>query len=155
MASIRQKRNKWYARISLWDGYRQTHKQIPLYTESKTTAHCRLAIVNRHEKDIKAGRDVSFPWQNEERIVKYKYKSIFEVSKIFISSRKTIGLANSTIKRNIHSINLFMKIIGKSIPLESISTKHIELFKEYCTNTLKHSCQGVNINLRLLKTFFR
>lgn len=155
MASIRQIRKKWYARVSLWDGYRQTEKQIPLKTESKTTARIRLAEVNRHEKDIKAGVDVSFAWQNEEGIIKYKQLSIIEVSQKFHNSRKTLGLAESTIIRNIHSLTLFMKVIGKSIPIETITTKHIEIFKDYCSNVLGHTSQGVNINLRLLKTFFR
>ncbi len=155
MAGLNKIRKKWYSRVSLWDGYRQTHKQIPLYTESKTTAEIRRAIVNRHEKDIKAGIDVSFPWQNEERIVKYIHKTLFEVSNKFICSRKTVGLANSTIKRNNYSLNLFMKIVGKSIPIESINTKQIESFKEYCINKLNHSRVGVNINLKLIKTFLR
>lgn len=155
MAGLRKRRNKWYARISLWDGYRQKEKLIPLKTESKTTARTRLAEVNRNEKDIKSGIDISFAWQNEDGIIKYKQQSLLEVSQKFISSRKTLGLAESTIKRNIHSLNLFMKIIGKSIPIESITTKHIENFKDYCSNVLGHTSQGVNINLRLLKTFFR
>lgn len=155
MAGLRKRRNKWYARVSLWDGYRQKEKLIPLKTESKITARIRLAEVNRHEKDIKAGVDVSFAWQNEEGIIKYKQLSIIEVSQKFHNSRNTLGLAKSTIKRNIHSLNLFMKVIGKSIPIESITTKHLEVFKDYCSCSLKHASQGININLRLLKTFFR
>ena len=155
MASIRQIRKKWYARVSLWDGYRQSQKQIPLYTKSKTTALIRLAEVNRHEKDIKAGANVSFAWQNEEGVIKYKQLSIIEVSQKFHNSRKTLGLANSTIIRNVHSLTLFMKVIGKSIPIESITAKLIEVFKDYCSCSLKHASQGININLRLLKTFFR
>lgn len=156
MASLRKRGHLWYARVSLWDGYRQREKEIPLQTNSKTTARTRLSEVNRNEEDIKNGVNISFAWQNTDGIIKYKQLSILDVSQQFLASRKTLGLAESTIKRNLHSLNLFMSIIGKSIPIESITTKHIEVFKNYCIcPPLSHLPQGINIDLRLLKTFFR
>lgn len=155
MAGLRKLRTKWYARIYLWDGYQKTEKQVPLKTESKSVARERLLIVNRYEDDIKNGMVVEFPWQNDTGVIKYIKKTLSDVYKIFISSRQTLGLAKSTIKRNTHSLTLFSKVISKSIPIESITTKHIETFKSYCIISLKHAPQGININLRLLKTFFR
>ncbi len=62
MASLKQRRNKYYARIRKWDGIKQIEKQIPLKTINKTDALERLLIVNKYEKDIKSGIDIEFPW---------------------------------------------------------------------------------------------
>jgi len=152
---MRKLRNKWYARVYIWDGYRETEKQIPLKTQSKTTARIRLEVVKRYENDIKNGLRVTFPWQNNEGQLKYKQTTITEMQSKFIASRKTLGLAESTLKRNRHSLDLFIKIIGSNTPINKIDTSNIEMFKEYSINKLNHSQQGTNIDLRLLKTFFR
>ena len=47
------------------DATRQTEKQIPLRTQSKTTARERIAEVNKVEKDIKKGMEFSFPWLSD------------------------------------------------------------------------------------------
>ena len=54
MACLVTRRGTWYARV-LWyeeDATRQTEKQVPLRTKSKTTARERIAEVNKVEKDI-------------------------------------------------------------------------------------------------------
>ncbi|MEE9190688.1 MAG: phage integrase N-terminal SAM-like domain-containing protein [Candidatus Neomarinimicrobiota bacterium] len=155
MAGIRKMRNKWYARIYLWDGFSRTEKLIPLKTTQKVTALERLFLVNRFEVDIKNGVEISFPWTNDKQELKIIHITLTQAINDFLRSRHTQGLANSTITRNINSLSLFSTIIGKSIPIERISTRHIDVFKGYCTHKRHHSPTTININLRLIKTFFR
>ena len=53
MATLKNRRGNWYARV-LWylDG-RKKERQVPLRTGSKVTARERLSEVNKVESDIK------------------------------------------------------------------------------------------------------
>ena len=53
MASLRKRRETWYARIRWYNGPKRVEKQIPLRTKSKVTARERLAVINKVESDIK------------------------------------------------------------------------------------------------------
>ena len=70
MASLKNRRDVWYARIRMVTDGRKTEKQIPLKTKSKVTARKRLELVNRDEDSIKKGLEFSFPWLNDEGINK-------------------------------------------------------------------------------------
>lgn len=153
MASLRKFGKKWYARVRTWDGKHQSEKLIPLRTESKVEARERLSQVNREEANIKAGMDFSFPWLNQEGITKVVHKTLQETANEFIRSRRVYGLAENTIARNINSLNALMKVVGKSYPIKRFTTKQIDEFVEYYQG--KHSGNGININLRLIKTFLR
>jgi integrase len=153
MASLRKRRSKWYARVSLWDGYRQTHKQIPLYTESKVTARVRLEEVNRYEKDIKNGLEYSFAWLNADGRTKIQRITLESTIPQYIKYKMRMGLTKGSINRIKNSLNIFLKLYGHTFPIKSINQKHIDSFTDYCLN--EYTPAGTNINLRNLKTFLK
>lgn len=155
MAGLRQRRGKWYARIYIWDGSRRSELQIPLRTNSKAVALDRLATVKKYERDIKNDLNISFPWLNDEGTTKVLRRSLSYVIQKFNRIRGFQGLAASTLKRNSFSLNLFIKATGKNIPLDSVSTADLENFKEYSLTTLENVPVTINIDLRILKTFFK
>ena len=61
MASLKNRRDVWYARIRMVTDGRKTEKQIPLKTKSKVTARKRLELVNRDEDSIKKRVGVFLP----------------------------------------------------------------------------------------------
>ena len=151
MASLR-KRNFWYhARIRPWDGIKQGDILISLRTKSKVQALERLAEVKPFEKDIKAGIDFSFPWQNDHCKTTVKHFTVTQAGERFMEARFGDGLHKSTLNRNRVSLNALKRVIGDSFPVERITVDTIESFKTEYQGV--HSRQGININLRLIKTF--
>ena len=65
MASLKNRRDSWYARVLWYEEKRKKEKQIPLRTSSKVTARERIAEVNKVEDDIKPGMEFSFPWLSD------------------------------------------------------------------------------------------
>ena len=57
MATLKKRRDTWYARVRVWnnDTHKQKEIQIPLKTSSKVTAMIRLSEVNKAESVIKDG----------------------------------------------------------------------------------------------------
>ena len=151
MATLIERRDKWYARIRFYANGRRIERQIPLLTESKVTARERLSEVNRYEQDIKNGMMFHFPWQQEQSYTKLKHLTIAEASKQFLNGRLGEGIGELTVKRNRCSLNALMKVTGKSFPIERISIDTIISFKERYHGL--HTKQGINLNLRLIKTF--
>ena len=151
MASLKQRRNKYYARVRSWDGIKQIEKQIPLKTINKTDALERLLIVNKYEKDIKDGIDIEFPWMNESGktvIVRYTLEKAVDE---YLRARTAEKLRKGTIDIYERAMNTFIDICGRNIPIGNVSTHHIELYKrQFLSNTNEYA----NINLRALKTFF-
>ena len=155
MASLTQRRGKYYARISMWDGITQRCKEIPLRTRYREEALLRLSSIEKVERDIKAGVEFSFPWLSETggtEIVRYTLQDAIDK---FLDERKYDGLANSTIIRNKKSLACFTAITGKHVTIDSINVDTISKFKKSSIDVLKHSPGGININLRLIKTFLR
>lgn len=156
MASLRQRGQNWYARVSLWDGDRQGEKEIPLCTTSKVEALERRAIVNKYEKDIKSGLSFTFAWQNEDGQVNIKRFTLDEAIKEYIVKRRINGIRSKTIEIYQLALNHLINVVGKSVPLKSITNEHIDRFIEYYRNKRKkHSVTTININLRAIKTFFQ
>jgi len=153
MASLKKMRKKWYARIRIWDGSQQKDKLVPLRTDSKTTAHARLAAVTRVESDIKNGIEFSFPWLNDEGEFKIKRATLESTAKLYLKSRGTEGLSNGSLLRYRNSLENLICTVGPQFPIEAISVKHVELFKSYWAS--KHKMTGINIDLRHLKTFMK
>lgn len=150
MASLKQRRNKYYARVRKWDGIKQIEKQIPLKTINKTDAIERLLIVNKYEKDIKNGIDIEFPWMNEDgKIVVVRYTLEKAVGE-YLEARIAEKLRKGTIDIYERALKTFIDICGRNLPIEKVSTHHIELYKRrFQSNSNEYS----NINLRALKTF--
>ncbi len=160
MATLKNRRNMWYARVRWYDNNNIRHeKQIPLRTKSKVTARERLAVVNKVESDIKDGMSFSFPWLNDEGTVKVVRKSIGDVIADFIMFKQLQGLANSSINRVMHTLTNFAGFMGISFPITSVTSKHINgknSYVEYCFNKKKPMTKAsVNLELRNLKTFLK
>ena len=153
MASLKNRRDVWYARIRMVKDGRKIEKQIPLKTKSKITARERLELINRDEKLIRRGLEFSFPWLNNEGINKIIRLTISEAVKQWLKQRSSEGIRQSTIKRNIYSIESFMSHIGATMPLSKVSTSMIDSYRTYCIHK-KMKPNGININLRAIKTFF-
>lgn len=152
MASIRQMGNYWYARVSLWDGNYQKSKQIPLRTTSESEAFARLLVVNKHEKYIKKGRKIEFPWDSEDGQISIISYTIQEATVEYIKKRKLNGIRVKTISIYQLALNHLIKITGKSLPLKSITNIHIDRFIAHYREI--HSTTTININLRAIKTLF-
>ena len=95
MASLRQRRGKWYSRV-LWYSStgKQKEKQIPLRTKSKTTAHKRNSIVEKYEEDIKDGLTFDYPWLKDGGKITIKERSIGETLEEYYVVRNIEGIGN-------------------------------------------------------------
>lgn len=153
MASIRQRRNNWYARVSIPGGGSKQQEEIPLRTTSEAEAFERLAIVNKNEKYIKKGMTIKFPWQNDDGQIKIKKFTINEAVKEYINKRRINGIRKKTIEIYQLALKHLLEITGKSLPLESATTEYIDRFIS-CYRE-KHSITTINMNLRAIKTFFQ
>ena len=158
MAYLKPMRGKYYSIISIWNGVKQSSKTIPLKTKNKTDARLRHQIVEKYENDIKDGLDYLFPWQKKEggksTLIQ---RNLIDAFNDYIDYRE--GRARpQTIRRDIISFNQLTKYknINKNMPIQHLSSQHIEgkngLIK--CMLNDSYSTVGINITLRHLKTFF-
>lgn len=143
----------WYARVSLWDDFRQSEKLIPLKTTSESEALERKLIINKHEKYIKKGINITFPWENGSSAISIKRYTMQEAVTEYITKRRLNGIRDKTISIYQLALNHLIEITGKSLPIKSISTEYIDRFVEHFTK--QHSNTTININLRAIKTFLQ
>ena len=153
MASLRNRRGNWYARVQSWVDGSRIEKSISLRTKSKVTAHERIAEVNKVEDDIKQGMEFSFPWLSDSTTTKVQRYTILDAVERWLSQRISEGIRQSTIKRNRYSLESLMSHIGTSIPLSKVSTSMIDSYRNHCIHK-GNKPNGININLRAIKTFF-
>ena len=130
MASLKNRRGVWYARVLWYEKQKKKEKQIALKTKSKVEARERLAEVNKVENDIKEGISFKFPWLSDSTRTKVKRFTLRIAVDKWIDKRMK-HLAVKTIDSNQLSMDYFMKFLGESIPLESITTNQIERFIDY------------------------
>ena len=155
---LKPRRDKWYARVRWYMDGREKEKQIPLKTKSKVEANTRLPIVKRMAEEVielyYKGEEYNFPWMNDDGKTKVVYLTFEGAVKLWLKLRKSEGIANSTIERNRQSMNTIMSVLGKSIRLKSITTSHIDTYRDRMA--LKgYKPNGININLRALTTFLK
>ena len=158
MASLKNRRGMWYARVQWYEENQRKEKQIPLRTESKVTARQRLTMVNQVEDEIielhYKGEKYSFPWMNEDGKRKVVFLTLEDAVEKWLKLRKAQGLAEGTLERNRGSMDSIMSVLGKSIRLKSITTSLIDGYTEKMA--LKgYSPNGININLRAFVTFLK
>jgi len=127
-------------------------KYQALDTDSKTTARVRHSEVERNEKDIKDGMDISFSWENDEGRTLVELMTYADAIKRWLEI-KTINVSKGTYKRYVISMNAFMNVVGDVTPLSSITNQNIEDFKRYYSEF--HTPVGINVNLRGIKAFLR
>lgn len=155
MASLTKIKKKsgttlWYSRIQSVNWSKV--KYIPLHTRSKVTARVRHSDVERNEKDIKNGMDISFSWDNDEGRTVVKQMTFVEGIKQWLDIKAT-NVSKGTHRRYIISMNAFMNVVGDVTPLSTITNQNIEDFKRYYSKF--HTPCGININLRGIKAFLR
>lgn len=151
MASLKQRRNKYYARVRSWDGIKQIEKQIPLKTINKTDAIERLLIVNKYEKDIKDGINIEFPWMNEDGNTFVKRFTLQEAIDEYLIYMKNNGCRETTVERAFYCLKNLSQCLGKQFCIEKINTSQIEIFKNHFKEKLTDN--GININLTRIRAF--
>ena len=153
MASLKNRRGTWYARVLWYDEQKKKEKQVPLRTNSKVTARERIAEVNKVENDIKQGMDFTFPWLSESVKTKVKRFTLQDAVNQWMSNRKG-KLAKNTTNLNQDGLNYFVKFLGKAQPLETITTSQMERFADWLDGR-GLSKNTINIHLRTIKAMFR
>ena len=154
MATLRKRRGSWYARVQWWVADIRKEKSVPLKTQIKVIARERLAQVNKVESDIKAGMNFTFPWLSGSSSTTVKRFKLNDAVELWLSKRKSKGIRSSTIKRNRYSMASFMSVVGYGKPLSGVTTNVIDTYTDVCINK-GMTADGININLRGLKTFLR
>jgi len=162
MSAIKKSRNKYYARIFIYNSI--TKKQevlmhIPLETESKTMAKKRQHIVNANEQLIKDGEIVDidnfFPWLNARGQSKITEMNLEQASNRWVESRgNRPNLRKRTLEINKVAINHMLSAWGKTIPIAQLKPQDVRYFIERYSSNFNHSVTTININLRTINTFF-
>ena len=155
MESLRPtKSGSWYARVQWYEGKSRKEKYVSLKTTSKVTARERFAEVEKVEDDIKEGIEFSFPWIDDIIRTKVKRFNLQDAVDKWIDTRIK-NVAKSTLESNQNSIDYFVKFLGISRALESITTKDMKRFGEYLLEKKGLGRASINIHLRAIKTMFR
>ena len=157
MATLKKRRDKWYARVFWYDNTgMKKEKQVPLRTDSKVTARKRMSEVEKHSDEIielhTKGESYSFPWMNDDGILKIDYFNFKDTVYKWLRLRKSDGIANGTIERNEYSLKSIISVIGENIRLSQITIESIEMYKDVMRKR-GYKPHGININLRALRTF--
>ena len=163
MSSLRKQTNKYYARVFKFNKITQRQElvvQIPLLTESKSMAKKRQHWVNVNEQLIKDGEitDINnfFPWLNDHGQSKITNDTLGDATARWYDSReKQPNLRPSTKRINKVAINHMISAWGKTIPIAEIKPTHISFYIEEYSASLNHSVNNININLRVINTFFK
>ena len=144
---------KYYARVNIpRPGQRPKQKVIPLRTENPREAALRLLEVEKVEDLIKSGVEYVFPWMKGQATTVIQL-SVKQASKDYLRIRKNEGLRPNSLEIFHHAVTHFMKIVGPSKPLESISAEDIQEFIRESREKL--GPVSINMYLRNLRTFFR
>ena len=156
MAGLRKRGKTWVARVRPTINGKRKEIPINLRTGSKVTAGQRLAEIKKKEDEIielyKNGENYSFPWLNSDGVLKIEYLTFEDAITKWLTLRKSQGIAESTISRNINSMNTMMSIWGKNIRLSDITLDYIDTYTEEMSER-EYKPQGINLNLRTLRTF--
>lgn len=153
MATLRYLRGKWYARSRWTKNGTKGETLTPLRTSLKVTAHERIVEVNKVESDIKEGMKFEFPWLNESGVTKIVRFTVEKAVAKWIDRRIKVQ-RKKTIVSNKKSCEYFMLVVGKRLPLKSVTSFHIEKYMDYL-KSLNLKANSINIHLRAIKTMFR
>ena len=103
MASLRQRRGKYYSRVQWYDELGKIkEKQIPLKTDKKSEAVIRNNEVEKVEDLIKQGENWSFGWMSEGGKKKLIRRSIAESVDDYIAVKRIDGVRQKTIDLRIN-----------------------------------------------------
>ena len=147
---------KWYSRVRWYDntGFQKEYLQ-PLRTDNKTVAHKRNRTVTKYQDDICNGMEFEFPWMKDGGQTKVKEITLADAVDGWIERRaKQPDITPNTIGINKNGINHLYDSIKKSSPLKSITTDHMDGFRDDLIDKgLRPS--SINMHLRTAKSFFR
>ncbi len=152
MAGLRKIKGSWYARVHMPKGMRPSEKKVPLKTADEKIARIRRLEVNRYEKDLKAGIPISFPWLNDAGEVRVVRLSLKDAIAKYKKAREADSLKPKTIGIYDDAFNHLKKVLRPSMPVEDITTDHMDRFKQSCKKS--HSVTTLQIRLRVYRTFF-
>tara|TARA_B110000438_G_C15735168_1_gene616002 strand:+ start:122 stop:1261 length:1140 start_codon:yes stop_codon:yes gene_type:complete len=161
MATLIKHGNQYLSRIRKWNGVKQVTTSVPLKTNKKSTALIRHTKVEQSEQHIKEGLILKhqfkgyFPWLNDEGTSQLKQLTLSEAVNQF-SEAYQVNIAHSSMKRILSSLNNAIKCWKPNTSIKQIQTSNIEDFKKhYSTKKKPHTPNGINLNLRNIKTFLR
>lgn len=147
-------RNKYYCRLYKPIGGGKYHQiLVPLKTSNKLEANRRMIFVRQAEAAILLGDKVTFPWQNGTNKVAIKNYTVKNAVKDYIKYKQSERLKDTSIVRIEIALNHFINILGRNYSVTNITIKHIDSFKRYFTNTVRHSPTTLNSNLTIVNTF--
>ena len=130
MASLRKRGQQNYARIKWNVDGRHKEKLINLNTSCPTEANIRLKQVTIAEDLVKAGKQVSFPWQNDEGKTKLIEYNLKQAQEEWLQSLKINRISEGTIEIYDSAIRNLIQFYGAKKSVSSIKHKHIENLKK-------------------------
>jgi len=155
MASVKKRRNQYYARIQWRDeNQAKREKQIPLRTDKKSEAVVRNHEVEKVENLIKQGQNWEFPWMGEGGKKKLIRLSIQEAIEKFYAVKRLDNLRPRTFDAYKQGLNAFMEAVGSDYPIESVGLSEINIFKAW-SKERKHKPTTTNLCLQKIKSFLK
>lgn len=155
MASVKKRRNQYYARIQWRDeNQAKREKQIPLRTDKKSEAVVRNHEVEKVENLIKQGQNWEFPWMGEGGKKKLIRLSIQEAIEKFYAVKRLDNLRPRTFDAYKQGLNAFMEAVGSDYPIESVGLSEINIFKAW-SKERKHKPTTTNLCLQKIKSFIK
>ena len=158
MATLIKHGNQYLSRIRKWNGVKQQTTTIPLRTNQKDVAVVRHHKVEQSENHIKLGIikkhqfNDYFAWLNDEGTSTLKQLSLLDASEQFVNSHSA-NISEGSTKRIIISLNRAVDVWKANTPITHINIDSIEAFKKAYKGV--HTPNGINLNLRNIKTFLR
>ena len=152
MASIRERRGKWYSRV-VWNdelGVKK-EKETPLRTDKKSEAIIRNHEVERVEDLIRNGENWEFGWMAEGGKPKLIRLSVEDAIDKFYAVKRLDNLKPRTFEAYEQGLNAFMKAVGNNSPIKNVGHSEINIFKEWSRE--RHSPVTTNLCLQKIKSF--
>ncbi len=151
MSSLRKQGRFYFVRVYRPKGSSPREVKVPLRTEDEKVALMRKRVIDKQEREIKAGLDYEIPWLNEIRGGEPKETPIAEMVEKYLIAKKADHLRQSTIDNYRYGLTLFSEAIGSTIQLSQIGPEQIDAYKIAISPRL--SPTSINISLRSVRTF--
>ena len=130
MASKRKRNNMWEARIQWRDSDgRKREKPYSLDTDKEDVAEIRLIDIRENEGALKRGKDISFPWENDEGKVQIIHYNLESAKLDWHKSLITNRLASGSIDIYLQAINCLIEVCGATCQVNDVKYHHIESLK--------------------------
>ena len=143
---------RYFARVSIWDSIlkKQKYINIDLMTSLKSESKKRKEEVDSLEHNIKAGKKISFSWENQQGSIILEMTLVQAVDKWLDS----LNVRDKTLESYHWSINHLYDYMDKGTPVASIKTQHVTDYRKYLIDVKGLSPNSVNIALGTLITLF-